>query len=115
KEYAGGCHCGRFRFTFPHVPFEDGQYGVGDCNCSFCSKQGVLWIYGTIGDLKWAAGSVDELTRYQWHKKLYAHYFCPTCGVDLFEHELANDMVGVNARTLDGLDPVTFKREFLDG
>ena len=44
KTYAGGCHCGRFRFTFPHVPFDDGQHDVCNCNCTICSKQGVLWM-----------------------------------------------------------------------
>ena len=71
--------------------------------------------YGALADLKWTAGSLDELTKYQWHKKLYAHYFCPTCGVDILENELATNTVGVNSRTLDNVDPIKLKRDYLDG
>ena len=71
--------------------------------------------YGQLEDLKWTAGSLEELTEYLWHKKLFAHYFCPTCGVEVLENELEINKVGVNARTLDGVDPAKLKREFIDG
>ena len=42
KEYTGGCHCKRFRYKFLHPPFEDGQFDVVSCNCSYCKAHGKL-------------------------------------------------------------------------
>ena len=60
-------------------------------------------------------GVLDEMSMYQFHNKICNHYFCPTCGVDILENELATNTIGVNARTLDAVDPAKLKKEFLDG
>src|SRR4051812_42115953 len=39
--YEGGCHCGRVRFRI-RVDLE--QSTVGECNCSICTKKGILHI-----------------------------------------------------------------------
>lgn len=48
KEYVGGCHCKRFRYTFPHVPFEDGQFELHYCNCSYCDTKGLIYAYAPV-------------------------------------------------------------------
>src|SRR6201996_3751707 len=39
QTYEGGCHCGRVRFRI-RVDLE--QSTVGECNCSICTKKGIL-------------------------------------------------------------------------
>ena len=41
QTYEGGCHCGRVRFRI-RVDLE--QSTVGECNCSICTKKGILHI-----------------------------------------------------------------------
>lgn len=65
------------------------------------------------------SGTVEELTLYEFYKKVFKHYFCPTCGVQFFfkdvrgEHE--EPMIAVNARTVDGVDPEKLSVRVFDG
>ena len=47
-------------------------------------------------------GSLDELTVYQFGRKIITHQFCPTCGVILVAS--ISNMLALNARTIDGVD-----------
>ena len=44
KEYTGGCHCKRFRYKFTFTPFENGEHDVGNCNCSVCNVNALLFL-----------------------------------------------------------------------
>lgn len=65
--------------------------------------------------MRFTKGSLDELTRYLFYRKLYPHHFCPTCGVELLESDAMLGKVGVNVRVLDGIDPAKLKVKFFDG
>ena len=41
----GKCHCGEAGWTLKDVP-----ESVTVCNCTVCSRYGVLWAYGYMGD-----------------------------------------------------------------
>ncbi|EKM55089.1 uncharacterized protein PHACADRAFT_255460 [Phanerochaete carnosa HHB-10118-sp] len=58
---------------------------------------------------------MDELTNYQFYKKVFSRYFCPVCGVELFETKPSENMVGVHVRTVDGIDVAKLTREPFDG
>src|SRR6516162_10303501 len=49
QTYEGGCHCGRVRFRI-RVDLE--QSTVGECNCSICTKKGILHIGVTPGQFE---------------------------------------------------------------
>ena len=43
KAYHGGCHCGRFGYTFSY-PALDAKKPAA-CNCSFCTRTGAIYAY----------------------------------------------------------------------
>lgn len=61
------------------------------------------------------SGKMEELTNYQFYKKVLNRYFCPVCGVEMWETQLDENMVGVNVRTVDGVDVTKLKLEPDDG
>jgi hypothetical protein len=73
KTYAGGCHCGRVRYE---VATELAT--VMECNCSHCSKRGMLLTFVTPDKLQ--PGGGDGLKDYQFNKKMIHHLLCPTAG-----------------------------------
>jgi hypothetical protein len=63
------------------------------------------------------AGS-DDLTDYQFNKKAIHHLFCKTCGVSSFSRGERPDgaqMVAINVRCLDGIDPAKLSPRTFDG
>ncbi|GJE90618.1 hypothetical protein PsYK624_067620 [Phanerochaete sordida] len=112
KEYTGGCHCKRFRYRFTHPVFENGQYNVVVCNCSFCVVHAKMNIYAHESKLELTAGSMDELTLYQYNAKVIEHYFCPTCGVNFLTKGFGH--VVINVRTVDGVDLAKLKIKEID-
>src|SRR6516162_7518050 len=56
QTYEGGCHCGRVRFRI-RVDLE--QSTVGECNCSICTKKGILHIGVTPGQFELLSGRDD--------------------------------------------------------
>ena len=65
------------------------------------------------------SGSIEELTLYEFHKKVFKHYFCPTCGVQPFlkdtRPEQAEVKVEVNVKTVDGIDLGNLSTRLYDG
>lgn len=58
------------------------------------------------------------LTEFKFNKHLIHHYFCATCGVQPYaagKGRDGSDMVMVNVRCLDGVDPESFKVMKFDG
>ncbi len=101
KTYQGGCHCGRVRYE---VTLDLGK--VMSCNCSMCGKKGTLLTFAPATQFSLLSGD-DNLTSYQFNKKVIDHLFCSTCGVTSFARGRTRDgspMVAVNARCLDGVD-----------
>jgi hypothetical protein len=100
ETYEGGCHCGRVRFRVR------GDLALmSECNCSICTKKGVLHLTVPPQDFELLRGE-GELTTYQFNTNTAKHIFCPTCGIHAFGVPRLNpDKISVNARCLDGLDP----------
>ncbi len=98
-QYHGSCHCGRVKFTI-----ESTIDKVVSCNCSICTKKGVLHHRVAPAQFTLLPGS-DALTLYQFDTKEAKHYFCAECGIHPFNHpRSAPDMVNINVRCLDDFD-----------
>ena len=87
------------------------------CNCSICQKRGLLLAFTTPDQFTLTAGP-NDLTDYRFNKKVIRHLFCPECGIESFARGTGPDgreMVAINVRCLDGVDPVTLTPTPFDG
>jgi hypothetical protein len=102
--YPGGCHCGAVRYE---ATTDLAQ--VISCNCSICSKRGLLWTFVRLEAFQLLSGE-DQSTDYQFGKRNIHHLFCRVCGVESFARGRARDgaeMVAVNVRCLEGVEVAT--------
>jgi hypothetical protein len=104
---AGRCHCGGVRLTIERAPD-----WVGSCNCSLCRKLGTLMAYFPEAEVE----IVGETVPYVWGDRMIGIHHCPICGCLTHWRTLGQDFgrMGVNARLLDGFDPVAVEVRFLD-
>ena len=112
KTYSGGCQCGDVRFE---VTAEIGE--VLSCNCSRCGKLGSLLAFVPSQDFKLQAGS-EATTEFLFNKHAIHHLFCSTCDIQSFAKGTApngDEMIAINVRCLDGVDPDSFKVKKIDG
>lgn len=112
RTLTGGCHCGLVRFETT-LDLDN----VIACNCSICSKKGLLLAFVPAERFALRAGE-DQLTEYLFHKKAIHHQFCSVCGVEPFATGTAPDgsaMVAVNVRCLDDVDVATLTVKPFDG
>ena len=110
--YSGGCHCGTVRYE---VAADIGE--VMACNCSRCAKLGWLMTFVPASDFTLKSGA-QVTTEYQFNKRTIHHLFCATCGIESYAHGKGPggaEMVAINVRCLDGVDPGSFKVKALDG
>jgi hypothetical protein len=108
----GGCHCGRVRYEV-----ETDLAPVVSCNCSICRKRGYLLTFVPKAQFTLLSGEHDQ-TDYQFNKKIVHHLFCSTCGVSSFGTGTGpNDveMVAINVRCLDGVEPDALEIRDFDG
>jgi len=99
KTYHGSCHCGRVTFTAT----TELDYVVS-CNCSICSKKGVLHHRVTAEQFNLEKG-MEYLTLYQFDSKEAKHFFCSVCGIHPFSNpRAAPDMYNINVRCLEDFD-----------
>lgn len=120
RTYRGNCHCKAnvFEITVPEIK------SLGSCNCSSCSKKGMLWIYGTHRDIVWVKGDEGGLTDYTFGKKGMHYKSCETCGVTLYcvgyfeppkPGENKEPAFALNARTIQDLDIWSLETTSHDG
>ena len=111
KTYSGGCQCGKVRYD---VSAEIGE--VLSCNCSRCSKLGSLLAFVPVADFTLITGD-QTTTDFQFHKHVIHHLFCSTCGIQSFARgqQKGVEMVAVNARCLDGVEPEQLKVKHVNG
>jgi hypothetical protein len=110
--YAGGCQGGKVRFE-AETEIEQ----VISCNCSRCSKLGALLSAVPADKFTHKSGG-DAMTEFQFNKHAVHHMFCATCGVQPFakgKGRSGADMVMINVRCLDNVDPDSFKVMKFDG
>jgi hypothetical protein len=99
--YEGGCHCGRVRFK---VTADLDTTSVSNCNCSMCTKKGILHLIVPQEQFELLSGR-DELTTYRFNTGVAQHHFCRHCGIHSFYVPRSDpDKIDVNARCLDGVD-----------
>jgi hypothetical protein len=95
----GGCHCGRVRFRVTAD-----LASATDCNCSVCTKKGILHLIVAPEQFVLLSGK-DDLTTYEFNTKVAKHMFCKHCGIHPFYVPRSDpDKIDVNARCLDDLD-----------
>ena len=112
QTYSGGCQCGQVRYEVT----ADIQ-GVMACNCSRCGRLGSLMAFAPVDDFKLIAGQ-GATTEYQFNKHVIHHLFCSTCGIESYaagKKPDGSDMIAINVRCLDGVDPESFPVEKVDG
>jgi hypothetical protein len=108
----GGCQCGAVSYE---VQAEIGK--VISCNCSRCQKLGALFAAADRADFKLLSGQ-DVSTDFQFNKPVIHHPFCATCGIESYacgKGRDGKDMVMINVRCLDGVDPESFEVMKFDG
>jgi hypothetical protein len=88
---------------------------VLDCNCSICTKKGILHLVVPPARFKLLAGR-DALTTYTFGTHTAKHTFCQRCGMHPFYTPRSHpDHVDVNVRCLDGIDVRALRVEHFDG
>jgi hypothetical protein len=112
KNYTGGCHCGQVRYETTADLAE-----VISCNCSLCTKRGILWTFVKPESFALRSGE-DCLTDYQFNKKVIHHLFCCVCGVESFARGTGPDgseMIAINVRCLDDINIAALTLKPFDG
>ncbi len=95
--HAGGCHCGRVRFTV-EAPAE---LEVAECNCSICGMLGYWHLIVPRDAFRLLSGE-EHLTSYRFNTGTAEHLFCRHCGIKSFYVPRSHpDGISVNARCLD--------------
>ena len=111
ETYHGGCHCGRVRFR---IRADLGT--IGECNCSICTKKGILHLPVPLDRFELLCGE-GELTTYRFNTGTAQHTFCRHCGIHAFYVPRSDpDQISVNARCLDEIEVAALKpSRFFDG
>jgi hypothetical protein len=111
QSYEGGCHCGRVRFRVT-ADLDD----LLECNCSVCTKKGILHLIVPPAVFELLQGR-DDLSTYQFNTNTAQHNFCRHCGIHPFYVPRSDpDKIDVNARCLDGIDLAALRpTQFFDG
>ena len=111
--YEGGCQCGAVRFEV-----EADLDQTMTCNCSRCQKLGWIVTFASSTGFQLKSGE-DNLADYQFSKKTIHHLFCKTCGIQPFARGTSpkdgREILPVNVRCLDGVDPATLHPRAMDG
>jgi hypothetical protein len=95
ESFTGRCHCGAVTLTIPAKP----AY-INDCNCTLCSKLGVLWGYfdPTLVSI---VGVTSAYRRVDRKIPSISAHFCAVCGCTTHWAPLATrpaNRMGVNMR-----------------
>jgi len=88
---------------------------VLECNCSICTKKGILHLIVPPPQFELLTGS-EALTTYQFNTNTARHTFCRYCGMHPFYTPRSHpDHVDVNARCLVGIDVAVLRPRMVDG
>jgi hypothetical protein len=112
QTYSGGCQCGKVRYEATLELAE-----VISCNCSRCARLGWLLAFTPAANFKLLSGD-EGTSEFQFNRHIIHHLFCSTCGIQSFARGKGRDgseMVAVNVRCLDGVDPEALPVKKVDG
>ena len=99
KTHLGGCHCGRIRFRVTAALDR-----VSECNCSICTKKGILHLIVPRDRFELLSGEAD-LATYEFNTQVAKHHFCRHCGIHSFYVPRSDpDKIDVNVRCLDDVN-----------
>ncbi|MBL0213284.1 MAG: GFA family protein [Myxococcales bacterium] len=110
--HKGGCHCGAVRFSVEIDPVVEAI----TCNCSMCGRSGSFLQFVVPDKFTLEQGDAN-LTSYRFNKHVIDHVFCATCGIKPFARGKSpkGDMIAINVRCLDGVDPFDVPTKQFDG
>ena len=110
--HKGSCHCGKIAFEV------EGDFNeVIECNCSNCSRKGLLLWFVPRDKLTLKAPEAN-LSEYTFNKHKIKHQICATCGTQPFAFANGPDgkpTAAVNIRCLENVDLTKVKRKPFDG
>jgi len=72
-------------------------------------------IHPPLSKFNVTQGTLDELSKYQFNRKIATHYFCPVCGSQMFVLIPPLGVAAVNINTLDDIDPSKLTIKKVDG
>ncbi|MBE19485.1 MAG: hypothetical protein CMD69_00900 [Gammaproteobacteria bacterium] len=75
----GFCHCRKVQFKV-ETSKEDILQGIYRCDCSLCTKKGIIMKAIPKEDFQLLKGN-QFLSTYKWNKNIAEHFFCSICGV----------------------------------
>lgn len=110
--YKGSCHCGKIAFQV-----EGEITGAVTCNCSICSRKGVLMWFVTPDKLQLLTQQ-QALSTYTFNKHIIKHHFCSVCGIHPYGEGVTpngNQMVAINIRCLEDFDVESVPVQHFDG
>ena len=111
KEYAGGCHCKKVRWTVM-APF---KLVVFRCNCSICVMKQNHHFIVPKENFNIIDGE-DCLLVYKFNSEKAQHKFCINCGVQSFYHPRSNpNGVAVTIYCVDDFKNLNFEIIDFDG
>jgi hypothetical protein len=100
QTFEGGCHCGRVRFR---ATADLATASV--CNCSICTKKGILHVVVPQERFELLSGK-DDIATYEFGTGVAKHHFCRHCGIHSFYVPRSYpDRFSINLRCIDGVDP----------
>lgn len=108
----GSCHCGAVRYEV-----DTDLSSVIACNCSMCARSGTLLSFVPAERFRLLSGE-ENLRDYQFNRRVIHHLFCATCGIKPFargKNRDGSDMVAINVRCLEDVDPQALTPRFFDG
>ena len=110
--HKGSCHCGKVAFEV-----EGEIKGAMACNCSICSRKGVLMWFVPRSALRLLTPE-DAASTYTFNKHVIRHRFCPTCGIHPYGEALdpqGNPVAAVNIRCIEDIDLASIPVQNFDG
>ena len=110
--HTGSCHCGAVRYEV-----ETDLEEVLECNCSHCYRKGFQLVFVAPDKFTLKQGE-DAVGQYLFNRHNIRHSFCATCGVEPYARGKGPDgsqMVAVNVRTLEDVEPWTVVTTRFDG
>jgi hypothetical protein len=110
RSYQGGCHCGRVRYR---IEVDLDETMIGECDCSICTKKGILHLPIARERLEILSGA-DDIATYTFNTGVAKHNFCRHCGIHAFYQPRSDpENYSVNARCLDDYDPDAMRSQRL--
>ena len=113
NEYFGSCHCQKVKFSFFTEKVLEDLYR---CNCSLCTKKGIIMKSISKVEFKLLIGK-EYLLNYQWNKNIAKHFFCRNCGI--YTHHIRRrdpSQISVNIMCVDDiLIPSKLKINLING